>query len=176
MGFHISNFMPGVAKSHIGNIEKTPKLTHGPLSSDEITFSCSTCDKKFSELSSLNEHEKIHSDETPFSCSPCDKKFAELSSLKEHEKIHSDETPFSCSVCDKKFSEITSLEIHEKTHSDNRLVPSDIEKVDMTLLRQFKKQKNYCNNLIKRDIRKALGRNIKSTSSVTEIWKAIVDS
>ena len=45
----------------------------------------------------------------------------------------------------------------------------------MTLLKQFKKQKNFCNNLIKKDIRKALGRNVNSKSSVTEVWKAIID-
>ena len=45
----------------------------------------------------------------------------------------------------------------------------------MTLLKQFKKQKNFCNNLIKKDIRKTLGRNVNSKSSVTEVWKAIID-
>ena len=65
---------------------------------------------------------------------------------------------------------------HERTHTgENLLIPSDIDKVDMPLLRKFKKQKNFCNNLIKRDIRKALGRNVNNKSSLTEIWKAIVD-
>ena len=45
----------------------------------------------------------------------------------------------------------------------------------MVLLKQFKKQKNLCNNMIKKDIRKALGKNVSNKSSITEIWKAIVD-
>ena len=39
----------------------------------------------------------------------------------------------------------------------------------------FKKQKNHTNNLIREDIKKAMGRNIDSNSTPTEIWKAIND-
>ena len=77
--------------------------------------------------------------------------------LKEHERIHEHDRPFSCS------------------NGDKTLIPADVDKVDMVLLKQFKKQKNLCNNMIKKDIRKALGKNVSNKSSITEIWKAIVD-
>ena len=37
---------------------------------------------------------------------------------------------------------------------DKTLIPSDVDKVDMALLKKLKKQKNLCNNLIKKDIKK----------------------
>ena len=35
---------------------------------------------------------------------------------------------------------------------DKTLIPSDVDKVDMALLKKLKKQKNLCNNLIKKNI------------------------
>ena len=45
----------------------------------------------------------------------------------------------------------------------------------MKNLKLYKKQKNYVNNLVKQDIRKAFGRNINSNSTPAEIWRAIAD-
>ena len=48
-------------------------------------------------------------------------------------------------------------------------------KVDLELERKYKKQKNYCNKLIKTTVREKRGQNITSSSDVKQIWKSISD-
>ena len=46
-------------------------------------------------------------------------------------------------------------------------------KLDLNLVKEFKKQKNYCNKLIKRAVREKNGQNITNESSVNEVWNSI---
>ena len=54
----------------------------------ENQFSCTACDKTFSNQEGLQEHEKTHSDEKTFNCKHCDKTFSEFFEIKEHERTH----------------------------------------------------------------------------------------
>ena len=45
----------------------------------------------------------------------------------------------------------------------------------LELQKEFKKQNNYCNKLIKKAVRKNRGQNITSVSNAKEIWNSIND-
>ena len=133
------------------------KFSNPEHSSDKL-FSCSQCDQSFANLGELNKHEAEHKSDKPYSCSQCDKKFKNPCELNQHEAEHQSDKPFSCKKCGKNFvkNEVLGREF-------------------MKQLKLYKKHKNFVNNLIKKDIRKALGRNIDSNSSPAEIWRAIAD-
>ena len=44
---------------------------------------------------------------------------------------------------------------------------------DSKLESQFKKQRNYCNKLIKKAVREKEGKNISNSSSAKQIWNCI---
>ena len=76
----------------------------------EKTFSCTKCEKTFTQLSHVRRHENtVHSNKRPFNCSQCEKKFKDASGLKSHEKIHTGEKPFNCTYCDKRFGQPSHL-------------------------------------------------------------------
>ena len=47
--------------------------------------------------------------------------------------------------------------------------------VDTSLLNQLKKHSNYCNKIIKREVREQNGKIITEVSSVKRVWKSIND-
>ena len=46
---------------------------------------------------------------------------------------------------------------------------------DLKLVKQYKKHRNYCNNLMKKAVREITGKNITSASNVKDIWNSISD-
>ena len=46
---------------------------------------------------------------------------------------------------------------------------------DLKLVKQYKKHRNYCNNLVKNAVREITGKNITSASTVKDIWNSISD-
>ena len=51
-------------------------------------FSCSTCNKSYSQLGNLNVHKRTHTGEKPFICPKCDMRFSQPSHLKKHDERH----------------------------------------------------------------------------------------
>lgn len=80
-------------------------------------FSCSFCEKSFSQFSRLKEHLRSHTGERPFACAQCGRSFTKHCNLLRHAVVHSGEKPYQCGQCGKRFTQRSSLKSHQRTHS-----------------------------------------------------------
>ncbi|CAL4154786.1 unnamed protein product, partial [Meganyctiphanes norvegica] len=58
----------------------------------------------FTWESHLVKHELTHTEEKSYQCSICDKKFSHNFLLIRHQVVHTGDKPYQCSQCDKHFS------------------------------------------------------------------------
>ncbi|XP_026483000.1 zinc finger protein 69 homolog [Ctenocephalides felis] len=111
----------------------------------EKHFTCTKCDKAFTEKYHLDQHicasarEQIlnsnessnqkrniraHTAKGPGErlhiCKICDKTFTQLGSLKLHMLIHTGERPHICQICDKTFARLSTLKSHMLIHTGVR--------------------------------------------------------
>ncbi|XP_026476342.1 zinc finger protein 675-like, partial [Ctenocephalides felis] len=111
----------------------------------EKHFTCTKCDKAFTEQYHLDQHicaparEQIshlnesgnqkrnirsHTAKGPGKrlhvCQICDKKFTQSSNLNQHMLIHTGKRPHVCQICDKKFTQSSSLNRHMLIHTGKR--------------------------------------------------------
>ena len=56
----------------------------------------------------------IHSGLKPFSCTHCDKSFSDKAHLTRHERLHNGVKPFSCKTCMKLFADKSHCLKHER--------------------------------------------------------------
>ncbi|AWP17219.1 putative zinc finger protein 664-like [Scophthalmus maximus] len=79
---------------------------------------CTKCGESFKGFTDLNQHyAKVHDFRGPFSCSLCERTYTDLSGLIRHERSHSGELPFKCPKCPKAFSYASALTLHDRTHT-----------------------------------------------------------
>lgn len=102
----------------IAPLEKT-KIKSAPnkVSSTKL-YSCSTCNKKFKNKSSLNVHNAKHTNIRPYVCQFCQKSFAVQWELNSHQRLHTG--IFKCQFCPKTFITQSRLQRHERTHTNQR--------------------------------------------------------
>lgn len=80
------------------------------------SFSCSVCQKEFTNLMALKNHRRIHTEPKRYQCLECGKAFRVSTQLICHRRIHTREKPFTCMMCDKSFSSKSNLRHHQKLH------------------------------------------------------------
>ncbi|XP_077111475.1 uncharacterized protein LOC143767214 isoform X1 [Ranitomeya variabilis] len=107
-------------KENMKNKNHNSSDEHEVARTGEMPFSCSECEKCFSEKTILVKHQRTHTGQKPFSCSECGKCFRDKSHLVTHQRIHTGQKPFSCSECGKCFRHKTHLVIHQRTHTGEK--------------------------------------------------------
>ncbi|KAJ6645344.1 Endothelial zinc finger protein induced by tumor necrosis factor alpha [Pseudolycoriella hygida] len=109
------------------------KEMHDKMHSNEETFMCVQCNKKFTDAEHLELHLRAHNEarviqtkaelrniRLPYACQYCNKEFARPHEKVKHERIHTGEKPYSCEVCGKTFRVAYCLTLHMRTHTDAR--------------------------------------------------------
>lgn len=89
-------------------------------------YYCPRCpEKSFKQQSQLHTHMKSHGLAFPFECEKCDEKFLQPGHLDHHMRMH-DEFKYKCNVCPTSFNQETLLKKHEQRHLEGRL---EIQKI-----------------------------------------------
>ncbi|XP_029109555.1 zinc finger protein 521-like isoform X2 [Scleropages formosus] len=85
-----------------------------------LPYPCQFCDKSFSRLGFLKQHEQGHGDRLPFRCTFCSRLFKHKRSRDRHVKLHTGDRKFHCRDCGAAFSRSDHLKIHMKTHASSK--------------------------------------------------------
>ncbi|XP_041852048.1 zinc finger protein 180-like isoform X1 [Melanotaenia boesemani] len=83
-------------------------------------YICYTCNKRFSNLSSLQKHNAVHTGVKPYSCKTCGKRFSRKDVLLNHMKTHTGEKVFSCKTCGKCFAQRFVFLSHMRSHMSEK--------------------------------------------------------
>lgn len=89
-----------------------PYHSNGSEESREKPYSCSVCEKRFTNCSHLAAHIRTHTGERPYRCEICRKTFITTSALNRHQTIHTEGKHFVCNYCGKSFKWMESLGRH----------------------------------------------------------------
>ena len=119
------------------------------LTQERDNFSCSYCEKKFTQQRILKQHEMIHTGEKPFRCSFCDYRGRQENSLRIHVRTHhTGDKPFSCSYCQKKFRQAANMQRHEKIHTGDK--PFGCSNCNMKFITKIQLKKARCRRNLER--------------------------
>ncbi|XP_064103435.1 protein krueppel-like [Macrobrachium nipponense] len=82
----------------------------------EKPFTCSVCQRSFSDSNTLKHHMRTHTGEKPYTCSTCQSSFSQSTHLKIHMRTHTGEKPYTCSYVKEVFSRSSALKYIELIH------------------------------------------------------------
>ncbi|KAK2853617.1 hypothetical protein Q5P01_006278 [Channa striata] len=86
----------------------------------ERRYRCSSCGKKFYQLSHLKKHQFSHTKDKPFTCEECGKNYTSVESFRAHQMSHRGERPFSCPHCEKSYGLKRDLREHMVLHTGEK--------------------------------------------------------
>ena len=109
----------------------------------EKNFECGQCNKRFSNKTVLQIHERIHTGAKPYQCLSCKKSFSQRHNLKYHKRIHTGEKPYQCLTCKKTFSHSYNLKLHQRIHTGEK--PYECEKC----YKKFKSKSNLNQHILR---------------------------
>ena len=116
-------------------------------------YSCSKCNRSYSEPSELANHIGIHAVEMPSKSTQCKVSFTPSQELEVHESTHSDLKPIKCLRCSKSFtpSDEANCESHGKSHKGGRCYtcPHCSEKFHAGKAQEGHKKKNNAEKPLK---------------------------
>ncbi|CAG6015073.1 unnamed protein product [Menidia menidia] len=95
----------------------------GGEESRDRPYSCSVCEKRFSNCSHLAAHIRTHTGERPYKCDVCGKTFVTTSALNRHKTIHTEGKRFICTYCGKSFKWMESLGRHLRSVHKRENIP-----------------------------------------------------
>ncbi|XP_026149861.1 zinc finger protein 408 [Mastacembelus armatus] len=99
-------------------------------------FTCHECGKNYTSAESFRAHQMSHRGERPFSCPHCEKTYGLKRDLKEHLVVHSGEKPYTCEQCGKAFTRRPSLRIHRLLHC-SKMIYIQPPKVQCTVCQKW---------------------------------------
>lgn len=110
-----------VLNSRKRNQKNIVKLTSSAKIKLNATHNCQYCQRAFTSMSGLRQHENTHTGARPFKCDFCLQTFAQRSTLRTHRRsIHTKERPYKCSYCERAFSDYSTHVKHERTHTGTK--------------------------------------------------------
>ncbi|XP_054168241.1 zinc finger protein 816-like [Oppia nitens] len=107
----VNHQMPSIDEHNNSNTSR--------LRRSEDKYKCPLCQKLYI-CRQLKEHINSHINETPYECLKCEKKFSNLVYLRNHEKTHTYIKDKICEICGVGFTLNKLLKRHLKTHDNSR--------------------------------------------------------
>lgn len=100
---------------------KTEPSSSAEFIANNISLSCSVCDKVFESAEILEAHERTHKS-PKYKCEECGKGFSQLRNFKYHVSVHKGTKEFAakCPECDKLFNDKGYLSSHLKIHRNKK--------------------------------------------------------
>ncbi|XP_022071220.1 zinc finger and SCAN domain-containing protein 2-like [Acanthochromis polyacanthus] len=110
-GSSLKNLQEAADLQHLQSFQQN----HSGDESRDKAYTCSVCEKRFSNCSHLAAHIRTHTGERPYRCDICRKSFITTSALNRHQTIHTEGKHFACSCCGKTFKWMESLGRHMRS-------------------------------------------------------------
>ncbi|XP_042279343.1 uncharacterized protein zgc:66448 isoform X1 [Thunnus maccoyii] len=92
---------------------------HNCSNTTEKPYHCPLCRQEFQFKVSVTKHMMTHSQESIFTCQECNQTFPNSIALRYHQRCHGALKPYECPECGMVFKHYSVMEDHRRKHTDN---------------------------------------------------------